>query len=313
MPTWPLTLPRAPLVRALSQTAQDLVVRTSMDSGPAKVRRRLTVNVVPTTIGLPVLTDEQLETFKTFFHSTAMGGAEAFDWKDPATGQPARMRFVGQPSWSPVRARNGVGRTWDVQFNVELIPYVDVGATPSPTTTILIGSTGTTEFSNISTISCEIRRCCFVTDYGGVTSATRVFAYARTNSVSGFAVSVDWEWVAGDSSIARVTYSRDSGWAFSWTLAAIPSPAGACAGTDNYLLGGDETMLPYMRNKSYSEVVDGGTGETSPDIFCGGASGATDAWIKLVDATVTNIDGPSLPSRAQGFRVYTAACIAGGG
>ncbi|QLH37711.1 MAG: hypothetical protein HWD60_00095 [Defluviicoccus sp.] len=39
---WPSSLPQKPLVDGFSETAPNLVVRSPMDVGPAKVRRRAT-------------------------------------------------------------------------------------------------------------------------------------------------------------------------------------------------------------------------------------------------------------------------------
>ncbi len=44
MATWPATLP-APALSSLRETPPDNLIRTQMDKGPAKVRRRTTANV----------------------------------------------------------------------------------------------------------------------------------------------------------------------------------------------------------------------------------------------------------------------------
>ena len=45
MAVWPLDLPQKPLLQGFSETLPNLVTRSPMDIGPAKVRRRSTAGV----------------------------------------------------------------------------------------------------------------------------------------------------------------------------------------------------------------------------------------------------------------------------
>jgi len=121
---WPISLPQAPITRALEVSPPDLLVRSSMDVGPAKVRRRATVGVTVFAIEM-AMTATQLATFETFWRDTVLGGALTFDFKNPQTGAAAaEMRFADTPSWSPKAPRTG-SEYWSVRFRLELLPSAD--------------------------------------------------------------------------------------------------------------------------------------------------------------------------------------------
>jgi len=139
MPTWPTSLPQYLLTRNYSETAPNLVIRTTMDAGPAKVRRRFTAGVRPID-GLLVLTDDQLGVLDGFFLNDCAGGAIAFSWTmqrrlsdsdspsdsdsspdsdlTPATFPPMTFRFTKPPHYSDV----GDGKNYEVTVNLEILP-----------------------------------------------------------------------------------------------------------------------------------------------------------------------------------------------
>lgn len=93
MPTWPNSLPPFPEADAYQEQAKDQTLRTEMDAGPAKVRRRFTGKVV----NFPVrwtLDAVQLSTLETFFYDTLGGGALDFTAKQPRTGGDVQLRFL---------------------------------------------------------------------------------------------------------------------------------------------------------------------------------------------------------------------------
>jgi hypothetical protein len=98
MPAWPAALPEFN-ADGFSEAWQDGVVRTQMDAGPAFQRRRYTATprYVTTTL---YLTSAQIETLRTFFRDTLLGGGAWFDWEDPRTGAAAQLRFRGPPAIS---------------------------------------------------------------------------------------------------------------------------------------------------------------------------------------------------------------------
>jgi len=114
--SWPATLPQLPLAADYSDALADTLVRTQMDVGPAKVRRRTTAGVRAMTASF-VLDDTQVGTLVTFYDTTLDGGAQPFDWVLPRTGAAASCRFL-QP---PVFASPNNGR-YRVTCQLEILP-----------------------------------------------------------------------------------------------------------------------------------------------------------------------------------------------
>ena len=116
MSEWPATLPQNLLIDGFSKSPANLMIRSQMDAGPAKVRRRFTAGVKPIQ-GEIKLTEAQLDTFKTFFNDTLIGGTLRFDWIDPDDGTTeVEMRFVEPPVWTRE------GDLFVVEMSLEIMP-----------------------------------------------------------------------------------------------------------------------------------------------------------------------------------------------
>lgn len=115
IPTWPDTLPQNLLMDSYEETAPDVLIKSNMETGPAKVRRRVTASVRPVK-GHQIMTQEQLGIFKAFFNDTLYGGSMRFTWTDPTDDDPVEMRFVDAPTWS---SQDGYYR---VSMNMEILP-----------------------------------------------------------------------------------------------------------------------------------------------------------------------------------------------
>jgi hypothetical protein len=80
-----------------NQSFGDTSIRTQMDIGPAKVRRRTTrpINILAGSI---FLTSSEYSVFETFYNTTINGGASAFTIPHPITGVSGSFRFTKPPS-----------------------------------------------------------------------------------------------------------------------------------------------------------------------------------------------------------------------
>jgi len=116
MSAWPSTLPSAPLARGFSEKPPKLTLRTQMDAGPAKVRKRFTAGVRPLTLQIKV-TSAQVAIFDSFYLSDCGAGATPFTWVHPRTGAAASLRITDEPSYDPAG-----GDYWTITFNVEILP-----------------------------------------------------------------------------------------------------------------------------------------------------------------------------------------------
>lgn len=115
-PTWPATLPQVLLLEGMQEQSPNVTVRTSMDAGPAKVRRRFSAGV-RNFQGRLVLTTEQVETLDVFHQETLLGGAVAFDWTHPRKGTAVAMRIIEPPAYRPL----GAGQ-WETALSLEVLP-----------------------------------------------------------------------------------------------------------------------------------------------------------------------------------------------
>jgi hypothetical protein len=115
--SWPPGLPQLVAVEGYDEAPPDLTVRTQMDAGPAKVRRRFTAGVRALSLQLD-LDSAQVETLDVFFDATLQGGALAFDWVHPRTQAAATLRFVRPPVYRP----GASDAAWQAVLQLEILP-----------------------------------------------------------------------------------------------------------------------------------------------------------------------------------------------
>lgn len=117
---WPVSLPQELRIADHAATFPSGAIRTQMDAGPAKVRKRFTAAPVPHS-GSLLVTGTQLQTLWDFFTDSLQMGAEEFEWVDPRTGDAAMVRFTEPPRTAP-RAPRGSSNYWRVDLSIEVMP-----------------------------------------------------------------------------------------------------------------------------------------------------------------------------------------------
>jgi hypothetical protein len=116
MAAWPGTLPDWVLSQGYGEKPPDQLLRSQVEQGPAKVRRRYTAAPRPVQVSIAV-TAAQLETFDAFYLTTLEGGALTFDWQHPRTGVSKTFRFVKQPEYTHLG-----GLQYTVSMDLEIMP-----------------------------------------------------------------------------------------------------------------------------------------------------------------------------------------------
>lgn len=91
--TWPSTLPQVLRLEGLNAKKKPNVVRTQMDAGPQKVRRRYTISTKEFS-GTIVVSEAQREILEDFYDNVLGNGVLRFVMKDPQTLQPSEFRFL---------------------------------------------------------------------------------------------------------------------------------------------------------------------------------------------------------------------------
>lgn len=113
---WPLSLPDWLRREGHSETEGDTVLRTQMEYGQDKVRKRFTKGIDSISSNM-LLSKEQKPIFKEFFRTSLGGGALKFKFKDPYTQLDVVYRFSDMPVYTEI------GGGWvNVTFNVQVIP-----------------------------------------------------------------------------------------------------------------------------------------------------------------------------------------------
>lgn len=115
MPIWPTTLP-PPALNTYQETPPNNVIRSPMDKGPAKIRRRSTANIRPISFSLK-LTPAQTQILDDFYTEETFSGAEEFDIIHPRTEAPCSARFVNPPQYGDQEAT-----IFNVSVSLEILP-----------------------------------------------------------------------------------------------------------------------------------------------------------------------------------------------
>ena len=102
MPDWPASIPfKFAAGQDRENGPQGNVIRTAMEHGPPKQRRRFTAAVRERQVTLPPLTAAALATFEAFVEGDLGGGVLSFTAADPWRGNSATWRFVVPDSAAP--------------------------------------------------------------------------------------------------------------------------------------------------------------------------------------------------------------------
>lgn len=113
MAIWPERF--CPLIGSYQETPPDGTIRSSMDVGVDKLRRRTTANIRPVSFRL-FLKPDDVQILDNFYLSETVNGVEPFDFTNPRTKQQVKARFVQPPQYSS----RSIG--YDVSVSLEILP-----------------------------------------------------------------------------------------------------------------------------------------------------------------------------------------------
>jgi len=118
MAVWPASLPQQVFRDGFQeQIVPAVAIRSKMDSGATKRRRRFTTG--PRMMNVTVnMDDTQLATFQTFYNTTLDGGTAPFTFPDPRLTSPITVAFAQEPR--SVRPEGAT--TYLVQLLLEIQP-----------------------------------------------------------------------------------------------------------------------------------------------------------------------------------------------
>jgi len=109
---WPAYLPKTLLMENLAAKRSSNVIRTRMDAGPQKTRRRYTASTKVFT-GRMLLSAEQRFELEWFYRFTLADGALRFNFTDPQTLETGEFRFTEDYT------ENSIGGMFEVEMSLE--------------------------------------------------------------------------------------------------------------------------------------------------------------------------------------------------
>lgn len=111
--TFPSTLQDKVNVAGFSHSIGDTIIRSEVDVGLAKVRRRYTkgIDMFETSIDLDI---DDYNTLYNFYNTTLNGGTLTFNYENPLTQTTSEFRFKGPPQITPLGGRYfRVNMSWE--------------------------------------------------------------------------------------------------------------------------------------------------------------------------------------------------------
>src|SRR5262245_40021851 len=114
---WPGTLPAKPLYNGYTETPPNVVLRTQMDAGPPKQRKRYAAGIRTIAMVLE-LTKAQVAVLDDFYVNQINGGVDPFTWVHPRTDAAVTFRFNGTPQVYEAWASDG----YVARFTLEILP-----------------------------------------------------------------------------------------------------------------------------------------------------------------------------------------------
>lgn len=118
VPVWPTSLPQAPQ-KGFQETVGVNIIRSSMDAGPAKQRRR---SRRPNELNLTfIMSTTQTQTLETFINNTIFG-VNRFLFTHPRLGTSAEVRIVPQDSSQLYQLQYLAPGYWTVTLKLEVLP-----------------------------------------------------------------------------------------------------------------------------------------------------------------------------------------------
>ena len=114
-PVWPTTLQQYVNTDSFSYQKGSTTLKSDVDVGPSKIRRRFTKSVDTMSASI-WLTADEYTTFETFYNTEVAGGATAFNFNHPITNATLLVRFANEPNYRPLS-----GTRFVLSFSLEVI------------------------------------------------------------------------------------------------------------------------------------------------------------------------------------------------
>lgn len=118
--TWPVGVPSQPLSTSIQEAGIGGALRTPMETGPAKQRRRYTAEARALRFAIP-MTRAQSVLFEAWFDATLGAGVLPFEFTHPRSQATVTLRFIAGPDAYQIQWEPG-GQTVQVACSCEVMP-----------------------------------------------------------------------------------------------------------------------------------------------------------------------------------------------
>lgn len=98
---WPVSLPQYINVSGFGESIGETVIRTEVDVGPVKKRRRFTRSVDRLSCSIDITKDQRAD-FLVFYKTTTDAGVLRFEMNHPITGVLTEFTFAGPPNFRAI-------------------------------------------------------------------------------------------------------------------------------------------------------------------------------------------------------------------
>jgi hypothetical protein len=113
---WPPGISEAFTSDAFSESPQEVTIRTDMDTGPPKVRRRFLNPVRTYECNIVLRNAAEYAELRDFYYVICQGGTDTILMAHPITGVATSFRFASPPQFS------ALGIAWRAAFRLEALP-----------------------------------------------------------------------------------------------------------------------------------------------------------------------------------------------
>lgn len=107
---WPTTLPKCP--QTWTETPIDVIIRSEIDVGAKKVRRRFTRSRLTISVTL-TMEKSYYKPFNDFYKKDLKNGLLSFTYKHPYSGILTECRFIAVPTYSMQAKAFTVNMQWE--------------------------------------------------------------------------------------------------------------------------------------------------------------------------------------------------------
>ena len=115
MANWPSSLPSMPLSDGFSEIVPDNIIRTNMDTGASKIRRRTTAS--PRLLNVSyLLSKADINVLDDFYLTTLKSGSLIFSYNHPRTNISENVRFLKKPEYISTN-----GEYFKVNISLEIL------------------------------------------------------------------------------------------------------------------------------------------------------------------------------------------------